>query len=677
MASSGTNVYSPWIQFDNDTLAAFYIQPFYATANVASATSDYFAIGAQSGSGNLKLYPNGLLTSLNNTLDDGLGNVVAAGRFESSNVTGGDDGFGQWNFNSTLNANLADASCGGLMFTINGTEYYTLVTDVTTNGSNAITDLYLGLYASHVGAWAMRWDVWTSAVYTRYSTLDDGSGNASVWNVLGAEASQSSPLANNNFFLAYSKPVLSTNGSKQLVIDSTNAFGGVLTSHNTLDDGSGNSVWSGTATFSAGIQGTGNTGSLKAGVGITAQINSFTAQQNFNGLTTTGNIYMNGNGAANIFSYYGGGAGGEVGGVYFTAYGNLTFIGGSDSNYWSITTTAGTAVFSVYNGTVAGGQKVTTANNILDDGSGDMIVSGYTFEMSSFKDNTNSEVDILLDANSGATGIDQQKYYFFRTGSYTGHDWGLACYDGSNYFSLLQSLYSSKSFWIAPSTGWQVLTLNNTLDDSSGNVHIVGQATVAGTLTVGNSSSGYVAINSTTPLIYYSGGTLTIGPGSATTVMGHGGIRTVVGSGGLLLYDSGSSNATVMAFANTVKTVNNSYTLSVAVVNNTSDGRLKPDFRAYSVSPLDELRTAEFGEYRTISNSDGSRTDLGEWRAGVDARTLPKSIVGTTELGMYTVMSPYYQHWLTGVAKATLSEVDALKAKVAELEHRLTVLERK
>jgi|GEM_PF-5307649 len=84
-------------------------------------------------------------------------------------------------------------------------------------------------------------DTHTGQVSSTYNLLDDGSTGAAIFAATVTIQYAATLGATQSLLLAYSgaTKVLATNASKQLVLDPTNAFGGVLTAHNTLDDGSG------------------------------------------------------------------------------------------------------------------------------------------------------------------------------------------------------------------------------------------------------------------------------------------------------------------------------------------------------------------------------------------------------------------------------------------------------
>ena len=74
--------------------------------------------------------------------------------------------------------------------------------------------------------------------------------------------------------------------------------------------------------------------------------------------------------------------------------------------------------------------------NTLDDGSGNMTVSGTGLTMSSFSSSNTAMVDFSLDSNAGGTGTNAQKYYWARRantsfGHGTNVDYALAIYNGT------------------------------------------------------------------------------------------------------------------------------------------------------------------------------------------------------------------------------------------------------
>jgi hypothetical protein len=139
-----------------------------------------------------------------------------------------------------------------------------------------------------------------------------------------------------------------------------------------------------------------------------------------------------------------------------------------------------------------------------------------------------------------------------------------------------------------------------------------------------------------------------------------------ISSHSLAWYDNLSTPANAMALgltSNGAQTTSANYTLYIQHTSATSDSRLKPDFRPYHANPLDELRNVRFGEYQHLLDAD-----LGSFRAGVAAETLPDTVTRQTPEGYYSVIQPDYTHWVVGVLKAQQDEIEKLQALVTQLQ---------
>ncbi|MGI0070506.1 MAG: PKD domain-containing protein [Thermoplasmata archaeon] len=171
-----------------------------------------------------------------------------------------------------------------------------------------------------------------------------------------------------------------------------------------------------------------------------------------------------------------------------------------------------------------------------------------------------------------------------------------------------------------------VSTQNNILDDGSGNMTLAGAS-----LTIAETSTfvHYVHLNGS-------------------------------GLGQYMAWlDSSNSNATALLLSNEPVATAATYTLNCAVFSVTSDSRLK-DFSPYGGDPLKELDAVRVGQYRTLGG-----VDLGSWRAGVAAETLPRSVSAQDPDGWYHVQHPDSFAWLTACVKELRSEVVDLRARLS------------
>jgi len=209
-------------------------------------------------------------------------------------------------------------------------------------------------------------------------------------------------------------------------------------------------------------------------------------------------------------------------------------------------------------------------------------------------------------------------------------------FTGSNHLLLIGFGYylpgNVLGIGIGNGSGYGVGTANSLFDDASGNM------TVGGTLTMGGATFTYT---NTTSANYVQSNLTTIA---------------------LFWIDSGAGNAQAMALFTGAEAVSASYTLSIGAVHQTSDIRLKTDFTDYPSDPLAELSAVRVGIYRTM----GGR-DLGSWRAGVAAQTLPPTVHELARGGYFGVRHPDYEAWLTIVMKAQQAEIQILKDELAAL----------
>ncbi len=158
-----------------------------------------------------------------------------------------------------------------------------------------------------------------------------------------------------------------------------------------------------------------------------------------------------------------------------------------------------------------GTRQVTTVNNTLDDGNGNVIIAGSSLEMSYFNSLATAESDFYLDSNTGGTAAKAQKFYWARRPS--APDLTLVSSDGTNFYDWLSFTYSSKTAKIGANEfsggALVVQTSNNTLDDSSGNATFKGNVTLDASTpilefvdTSGN-KNGYFNLNIASPNAFY------------------------------------------------------------------------------------------------------------------------------------------------------------------------------
>ncbi|HTT74268.1 MAG TPA: hypothetical protein VMG99_09050 [Thermoplasmata archaeon] len=302
--------------------------------------------------------------------------------------------------------------------------------------------------------------------------------------------------------------------------------------------------------------------------------------------------------------------------------------------------------------TLYGSGAVTTAKNTLDDGSGNITVNG-------------------------AQAIAGSNYLALNPAASTSG----TTYENSGAFRLLGSYWNGSA---SIPYGFQIVSINTAtpsatlyfeLDNngtttslmtlaSSGAVNFTGELT----LTAAAATSGTTTVSS--PQTEWIG---TYWNGSASELVR---FYQYVSSDSVsptyaLRWADFTSGTTIyaMALSSTESVATNaSYTLYIHATSTVSDARLKPDFGDYAGDVLDELRAVRFGQHRLLANADRTTTDYGVPRAAVDARSLPDSVRQDRDDGYAAVLSPFYEHWITGAMRALLGEVDRLRERVRELE---------
>jgi hypothetical protein len=123
---------------------------------------------------------------------------------------------------------------------------------------------------------------------------------------------------------------------------------------------------------------------------------------------------------------------------------------------------------------------------------------------------------------------------------------------------------------------------------------------------------------------------------------------------------------TSMALYTAAVTIAAGYTLSIAAVSNSSDSRLKPDWTDYPNDPFAELDAVRVGQYRHMGTPE-NMADLGSYRAGVAAETLPATVNEYDPEGWAHVRSPDSFAWSVVVMKALRDKVRNLETEVASL----------
>lgn len=243
------------------------------TANINDQINYYFT--GPGGGNKFNIFGSGHISTANNTLDDGSGNILINGL---SKLNGVYLNTGLTNISTrpalstalqpfevrALDTNGTGADDGFIRICAGGGTDLPTQSAIEISGYSTVSDMDRNIVFKTAGAEQMRISN-SGSVSTSHNILDDGSGNTTL-NTGGTTSSSSLVLQAN----AVNKMLMkwdSTNGCQ--IIDSNNTHswliqggttaGSVKTSNNTLDDGSGNIIIAG------GINTTGTTGNTSIG----------------------------------------------------------------------------------------------------------------------------------------------------------------------------------------------------------------------------------------------------------------------------------------------------------------------------------------------------------------------------------------------------------------------------
>lgn len=333
----------------------------------------------------------------------------------------------------------------------------------------------------------------TQAVKTKHNTLDDGTGSMSLAGVLTLPQINMEGLG----------LVVKTGGnSSALTVSNSGSAGGTVVStfNNTLDDGSGNLV---------------ATGNITAVNAYLTTVNGTGSNSNY--IDNVGNLHINGTGGA--WSAYGNGATSDAFKVAYnnivsTAYntldngsgsmtvangltvGGTTYVGSTATNgqYMQLSSNQSSPYGSSIQATQQGvanntltlnssGGAVKTQYNVLDDGAGNTTLNSQSTATNAATctltckgtGSGNSNNLLMITSAGGAAPSSSTLYGGIVTGTLVqgvGGQLSLGTYNGD-------SSPAQVTTGLTLSNNGLLVTKNNTLDDGSGN------ATVAGTLTVG------------------------------------------------------------------------------------------------------------------------------------------------------------------------------------------------
>jgi len=281
----------------------------------------------------------------------------------------------------------------------------------------------------------------------------------------------------------------------------------------------------------------------------------------------------------------------------------------------SVSNADGTLTISPTSGAVVASINLAHANTW---GGAQTFTASATFS-SGFAANADSSIEGSLALQTGVTHGDSQVL--------------LIAYSSS---STLLGTNAAGRLSIDPANVFGgVVTANQVLDDGSGDMTVKATLTIANQLHFTNPSEGVE--------VWWGAGA----------------------SGGAYIWvDTNNTNADAMQLNTSAETIAAGYTLSVAAVSNTSDGRLKPDFQPYDADVLQELRRVRFGRYSKMGYA-GHLTSLGGFRAGVAAESLPPTVNEQDDDGWFHIRHPDSVAWLTGVCQALLRRIDQLEGELA------------
>jgi len=313
-----------------------------------------------------------------------------------------------------------------------------------------------------------------STVKTYNNTLDDGSGNVSIIGTLNAST--------------VTTPTLTVTGNTLLA----NSSGATLkTFHNTLDDGTGNATIIGTLNANGGINT--NNANINLGSGtLTANTIDVTNLSLSNTLQLT-SVTVTGSGTVDgIFTVYGNTLLGNTSGSTVKTFHNTlddgsgnTIIVGNTSITGALSVTSNVTI----NGTLTA--SATTVSGLTNSGnetiSGTFTTTGNAL-LANASGNTVKTYHNTLDDGSGNVTISGNTSI---VGALSASATTLGSLNVTGNTSLVGTLTTTGNTLLANASGNTVKTYNNTLDDGSGNVTISGSMNVAGNTSLTGSVTAF------------------------------------------------------------------------------------------------------------------------------------------------------------------------------------------
>ena len=406
-------------------------------------------------------------------------------------------------------------------------------------------------------------------------------------------------------------------------------FGNTLkTIDNILDDGSGNTTIAGSLTVSGQIEPSTvtNTGSGTWVFGSLAWNGGGPAAQNVN--SVTGIMYDNGSGSQ-LFTISSGPAQCSI------QLDGSIFIGDNGSPYNPFSISGETDGCLLVDNTASFGGDVAVNGTFLVNGTVSIENTSTFSNTLTMAGQTN-----ILWVGGGALEMNAVQYSnrfaFYPSGSLA----------NDNIFTVENSSYTY--LFSVNCTTNATNTIHNTLDDGSGNVSILGVATITGGMNISNGIVSKVTGNGTV-IQGGSAGSSGIYP----YLDGYTNLHSPTTSGNNWnIYDVDNGGAVALSLSTVNESPQSKYILSIGSFHSTSDGRLKVD-SAPTIVDMAAFRNIQVVDYSKIHPVDrtGDKEHKNEKffinettvvplddgpRTSVKAETLPPTIGKQTKDGIYT-----------------------------------------
>ena len=316
--------------------------------------------------------------------------------------------------------------------------------------------------------------------------------------------------------------------------------------------------------------------------------------------------------------------------------------------------------------------EIKTANNILDDGSGRLLVSGsgltsaqiglFPYSAGRVLGNSigfmsfwggNDNVGGFIGENYNSIQIGMYNRASFTSGAIAGNSWMMSL--GINYNGAVYT-FDNTNYAIGVNSPVNSGT-RNILDDGAGGFSFASGGSINGGLVIENGNTIRItnSNNSSKGIQYFQS--------ASNTVWAQIGFREMAVTDVLDIYDGNFKNyALAIAGNSTSYSLNTTEITSVGTLHSGSDIRLKPDFTEYDSDVLAELKNVQFGQYSQWHNPKSDNLiSTGKMKASINAQTLPDKVKAISEDGYAGIRFPDVDAWLIGIAQELLKRIEKLE----------------